>query len=77
MFVLALGSVFSALEVVPLMFVGYEAWENIKLSRATEWVKKYKWAINFFVSVAFWNMVGAGLFGFMINPPIAFIICKD
>ena len=21
--------------------------------------------------VAFWNMVGAGLFGFMINPPIA------
>ena len=71
MLVLALGSVFSALEVVPLMFVGYEAWENIKLSRATEWVKKYKWAIYFFVSVAFWNMLGAGLFGFMINPPIA------
>lgn len=71
MIVLALGSVFSALEVVPLMFVGYEAWENIKLSRATEWVKKYKWAIYFFVSVAFWNMLGAGLFGFMINPPIA------
>jgi nitric oxide reductase subunit B len=23
------------------------------------------------VAVAFWNMVGAGLFGFMINPPIA------
>lgn len=71
MIVLSLGSVFSALEVVPLMFVGYEAWENIKLSRATEWVKKYKWPINFFVSVAFWNMLGAGLFGFMINPPIA------
>jgi nitric oxide reductase subunit B len=71
MFVLALGSVFSALEVVPLMFVGYEAWENIKLSRATVWVNKYKWAINFFVAVAFWNLVGAGLFGFMINPPIA------
>ena len=30
--VLALGSVFSALEVVPLVFVGYEAWENIRLS---------------------------------------------
>jgi len=25
----------------------------------------------FFLAVAFWNMVGAGLFGFMINPPIA------
>lgn len=71
MIVLALGSVFSALEVVPLLFVGYEAWENIKLSRAKEWVRKYKWAIYFFVSVAFWNMLGAGLFGFMINPPIA------
>ena len=69
--VLALGSVFSALEVVPLLFVGYEAWENIRLSRGKDWVQKYKWPINYFVAVAFWNMVGAGLFGFMINPPIA------
>lgn len=71
MIVLALGSVFSALEVVPLMFVGFEAWENIKLSKSVDWVKKYKWAIYFFVAVAVWNMLGAGLFGFMINPPIA------
>ncbi|NLH60010.1 MAG: nitric-oxide reductase large subunit [Ignavibacteriales bacterium] len=69
--VLALGSVFSALEVVPLMFVGYEAWENYKISKSGEWVKKYKYPIYFFISVAFWNMLGAGLFGFMINPPIA------
>jgi nitric oxide reductase subunit B len=63
--------VFSALEVVPLVFVGYEAWENIRLSRKKEWVVRYKWPIYYFVAVAFWNMVGAGLFGFMINPPIA------
>ena len=69
--VLALGSVFSALEVVPLVFVGYEAWHNIQLSRRTTWVRRYRWPIYFFVSVAFWNVVGAGLFGFMINPPIA------
>ncbi len=69
--VLALGSVFSALEVVPLLFVGYEAWHNIQLSRRMPWVRKYRWPIYFFVSVAFWNLVGAGLFGFMINPPIA------
>ncbi len=69
--ILALGSVFSALEVVPLVLVGFEAWENIRRSKTTEWVKKYRWPIYFFVSVAFWNMVGAGLFGFMINPPIA------
>lgn len=69
--VLALGSVFSALEVVPLLFVGFEAWENLRLSKRREWVQKYRWPIHFFVSVAFWNLVGAGLFGFMINPPIA------
>jgi nitric oxide reductase subunit B len=71
MIALALGSVFSALEVVPLMLVGFEAWENIRLSRASGWVQKYKWPIYYFVAVAFWNMLGAGLFGFMINPPIA------
>ena len=70
-FVLALGSVFSALEVVPLVFVGFEAWENLKLSKGRSWVQQYRWPIYFFVAVAFWNLVGAGLFGFMINPPIA------
>jgi nitric oxide reductase subunit B len=69
--VLALGAVFSALEVVPLVLAGFEAWENVRLSRSAEWVKRYKWPVYFFISVAFWNMVGAGLFGFMINPPIA------
>ncbi len=69
--VMALGAVFSALEVVPLTIIGFEAWDNIRLSRSTPWVAKYRWPILFFVSVAFWNMLGAGLFGFMINPPIA------
>src|SRR5207249_2350467 len=32
--VLGLGSVFSALEVVPLVLIGFEAWENIRLARA-------------------------------------------
>jgi nitric oxide reductase subunit B len=68
---LAWGSVFSALEVVPLVLVAYPALEDLRMSKATPWVRKYKWPIYFFVSVAFWNMVGAGLFGFMINPPIA------
>jgi nitric oxide reductase subunit B len=70
-FVLALGSVFSALEVVPLMLIGYEAWENIRHSRARTWVSRYRWPIYFFVAVGFWNLLGAGIFGFMINPPIA------
>jgi len=70
-FILGLGSVFSALEVVPLLFVGFEAWQNLQLSKAKPWVQHYRWPIYFFVAVAFWNLVGAGLFGFMINPPIA------
>ncbi|MFV0591873.1 MAG: nitric-oxide reductase large subunit [Draconibacterium sp.] len=69
--VLALGASFSALEVVPLVLMGFEAYQNIRLSRAREWVAAYKWPIYFFVSVAFWNFLGAGIFGFLINPPIA------
>ncbi len=69
--VLALGAVFSALEVVPLVLIGFEAYENLSLSRARPWVRAYKWPIYFFIAVAFWNLVGAGLFGFLINPPIA------
>ena len=70
-FVIALGSAFSAFEVVPLVFVGFEAWQNYKVSRSRPWIRAYRWPIYFFVAVAFWNLVGAGLFGFMINPPIA------
>ena len=69
--VLAIGSVFSALEVVPLVLVGWEAYENYKHSYAKPWVAAYRWPILFFVAVAFWNLVGAGLFGFLINPPLA------
>ncbi len=69
--VMALGAVFSALEVVPLALIGFEAWENLRLTKVRSWVSGYRWAIYFFVAVAFWNLVGAGLFGFMINPPIA------
>jgi nitric oxide reductase subunit B len=68
---LAFGSVFSALEVVPLAMVAYPAIGDLRRGRLTPWAKRYKWPIYFFVAVAFWNMVGAGLFGFMINPPIA------
>jgi nitric oxide reductase subunit B len=68
---LAFGSVFSALEIVPLVFVGYEALENIRHSKARPWLAQYKWVVYFFVAVAFWNLIGAGVFGFMVNPPIA------
>ena len=69
--ILALGSTFSALEVVPLVLIGIEAWHNYKISKAERWVQAYKWPIYCFIAVAFWNFLGAGIFGFIINPPIA------
>ncbi len=69
--VLAIGATFSALEVVPLVLMGFEAWQHKSLARAAEWVRAYRWPIACFIAVAFWNFVGAGIFGFLINPPIA------
>ncbi|HNS29452.1 MAG TPA: nitric-oxide reductase large subunit [Tenuifilaceae bacterium] len=71
MSIIALGASFSALEVVPLVMIGAEAWGNYKLTYSTDWIRKYRWAIYSFIAVAFWNLVGAGIFGFLINPPIA------
>lgn len=69
--VMALGASFSALEVVPLVLMGFEAFDNLRVSRSSDWIKAYKWPIYSFIAVAFWNLVGAGIFGFLINPPIA------
>lgn len=69
--VMALGATFSALEVVPLVLMGFEAYDNLKLSRNMGWIQAYKWPIYCFIAVAFWNLVGAGIFGFLINPPVA------
>jgi nitric oxide reductase subunit B len=69
--VMAVGACFSALEVVPLILIGHEAWENWSHSVKTDWMRKLKWPVMFFTAVAFWNMLGAGVFGFFINPPIS------
>ncbi|WMC10845.1 nitric-oxide reductase large subunit [Oceanimonas pelagia] len=69
--VMAVGATFSALEVVPLIVLGYEAWENWRLKNSAPWMENVKWPLMFFVAVAFWNMLGAGVLGFMINPPVA------
>ncbi len=69
--VLALGASFSALEVVPLALIGLEAYETWSHSQSTPWMQRYRWPIMFFLAVSFWNLVGAGLFGFLINTPLA------
>lgn len=67
--VIAVGAVFSALEVVPLALIGIEGWHNYQRTKAAPWVTAYRWPILCFVAVGFWNTVGAGLLGFAINPP--------
>ncbi|HOX24292.1 MAG TPA: nitric-oxide reductase large subunit [Candidatus Krumholzibacteria bacterium] len=69
--IMAIGASFSALEVVPLVLIGLEAFQTWRLQHAAPWVSRMRWPITFFVGVAFWNLVGAGVFGFLINPPIA------
>ena len=69
--ILVIGGTMSALELMPLVMIGYEAYDNLSMTRRTSWIQHYKWPVYFFVASAFWNLVGAGLFGFLINPPIA------
>lgn len=73
---MALGAVFSALEVVPLTLLTLDAWDFIKLTRGKcevcgkEIAMPQKYAFYFLIAVGFWNFVGAGVFGFLINTPI-------
>jgi nitric oxide reductase subunit B len=73
---MALGAMFSALEVVPLTLLTLDAWDFIKLTRGRcavcgkKLAMPHKWAFYFLMAVGFWNFVGAGVFGFLINMPI-------
>lgn len=69
--VIAIGAMASALEVVPLLVVGFEAYSRYQVEHEEAWEANYHWPFMFFAAVLFWNLVGAGLFGFLINPPIA------
>jgi len=68
---MAIGACFSALEVVPLVLLGREAYEHWSYQHLSDWAKRLRWPLMCFVAVAFWNMIGAGVFGFLINPPIS------
>src|SRR5690606_17736618 len=69
--IMAVDASFSVFEVVPLVVLGYEVRSYLSLQRKAEWMQRVKWPLLCFVAVAFWNFLGAGVLGFMINPPIA------
>ena len=68
---IAVGAMISALEVVPLLVIGFEAYSRHNAENEAEWEMTYHWPFMFFTAVLFWNLVGAGLFGFLVNTPIA------
>jgi nitric oxide reductase subunit B len=71
---MALGAFFSAAEVIPLTFLTVEAWSFLQLGARQESRSRtpfpHRWAVMFLVAVGFWNFLGAGIFGFLINLPI-------
>lgn len=71
---MALGAFFSALEVIPLTFLTVEAWTFLQLGSRQQTRSSapfpHRWAVMFLVAVGFWNFVGAGIFGFLVNLPI-------
>jgi nitric oxide reductase subunit B len=71
---MALGAFFSAAEVIPLTFLTLEAWSFLQLGaqQGAESRTRFPhfWAVMFLAAVGFWNFLGAGVFGFLINLPI-------
>ena len=71
---MALGAFFSAAEVIPLTFLSFEAWSFLQLGaqQGSQAVTPFPhhWSVMFLASVGFWNFLGAGVFGFLINLPI-------
>lgn len=71
---MALGAFFSAAEVIPLTFLTVEAWSFLQLGAQQQSPDSrpfpHFWSVMFLASVGFWNFLGAGIFGFLINLPI-------
>lgn len=80
---MALGSVFSTLQVIPLILLTLEAWrfkrlpalaeEGLNHENGTRSQKRFGMSdvFLFLIGVNFWNFFGAGVMGFIINLPLA------
>jgi nitric oxide reductase subunit B len=71
---MAMGAFFSAAEVIPLTFLTLESWSFLQLGTQKHSSSRtpfpHYWAVMFLAAVGFWNFLGAGIFGFLINLPI-------
>ncbi len=69
-FWLGLGAVFSSLEPIPLILLVVRAWMEHRPLRTAGPAYPYRWPLMFLTASSFWNFLGAGVFGFIINTPI-------
>ena len=69
-FWIGLGAVFSSMEPVPLMLLVVRGLKEYQSIRKVGNEFPYKWPMYFLVAASFWNFLGAGVFGFIINLPI-------
>lgn len=76
---LAIGAVFSTMQVIPLILLTLEAWKFRGLPVSAMRAGGHRGGVSafglreaflFLLAVNFWNFFGAGVFGFIINLPI-------
>ena len=64
------GAIFSSMEPVPLLALVVRSLKEYKSLGEAGKEFPYKWPMYFLVASSFWNFLGAGIFGFLINLPI-------
>ena len=64
------GAIFSSMEPVPLITLVVRGLMEYRDVRKQGQTFSYKWPLYFLVAASFWNFLGAGIFGFIINLPI-------
>ncbi|WP_066459475.1 nitric-oxide reductase large subunit [Castellaniella caeni] len=73
---MSLSALFSVLEVVPLTLLTLDAWDFVHTTKGQVMIDgqpqrvQHKWTFYYLMAVGFWNFVGAGMFGFLLNLPI-------
>jgi len=64
------GAIFSSMEPVPLLTLVVRGLMEYRGIQKEGRQFSYKWPMYFLVAASFWNFLGAGIFGFVINLPI-------
>ncbi|MFC3959461.1 nitric-oxide reductase large subunit [Halovivax cerinus] len=67
---LPLGSIFSTLELIPLILILFEAMGQYRALATSDGTFPYTLPFMFIIASGVWNFVGAGVLGFFINLPI-------